>query len=92
MAKATNETLGKPTPIKVEDTTEQPIDREVLRSMIAEAAYLKAEKRGFAAGCEMEDWVEAEKEILEKFPSQVGDEYRRALTESSTSDPRGSQE
>lgn len=31
--------------------------------LIATAAYLKAEKRGFASGSELQDWIEAEKEI-----------------------------
>jgi hypothetical protein len=31
--------------------------------MIAVAAYLKAEQRGFAPGHEVEDWTAAEKEI-----------------------------
>ncbi|MBO8086494.1 MAG: DUF2934 domain-containing protein [Marichromatium sp.] len=31
--------------------------------MIREAAYYKAERRGFAPGHEREDWVEAEREI-----------------------------
>jgi hypothetical protein len=30
---------------------------------IAEAAYYKAEKRGFAPGFEQQDWSEAESEI-----------------------------
>lgn len=32
-------------------------------AMIAEAAYYKAERRGFAPGYEEEDWFEAEREI-----------------------------
>ena len=32
--------------------------------MIAEAAYYLAQKRGFIAGNEMDDWLEAEKEIM----------------------------
>jgi len=40
-----------------------PIDAEARRSMIAQAAYLRAEKRGFAAGRELDDWLEAEREI-----------------------------
>lgn len=32
-------------------------------SMIAEAAYSRAENRGFTSGHEMHDWLEAEKEI-----------------------------
>lgn len=31
--------------------------------MIAEAAYLRAERRGFSAGGEEEDWLAAEKEV-----------------------------
>jgi hypothetical protein len=31
--------------------------------MIAEAAYYCAERRGFAAGHELEDWVQAEAQI-----------------------------
>ena len=40
-----------------------PIDAEARRSMIAQAAYFRAEKRGFAGGCELDDWFEAEREI-----------------------------
>jgi sterol desaturase/sphingolipid hydroxylase (fatty acid hydroxylase superfamily) len=35
-----------------------------LRHMIEEAAYYRAEKRGFAPGFESADWFEAEKDIL----------------------------
>ena len=31
--------------------------------MVAEAAYYRAERRGFAPGNEMEDWLQAETEI-----------------------------
>jgi hypothetical protein len=33
--------------------------------MIAEAAYYRAEKRGFAPGRELDDWIAAEAEIAE---------------------------
>lgn len=39
------------------------IDPEVREAMIAEAAYYCAEKRGFAPGHELEDWLEAEAQI-----------------------------
>jgi len=39
------------------------VSAEVRRSMIAERAYLRAERRGFAPGLEEEDWLAAEKEI-----------------------------
>lgn len=34
------------------------------QEMIAEAAYYKAEQRGFIPGFEEEDWLDAENEIL----------------------------
>ncbi|MFA5925024.1 MAG: DUF2934 domain-containing protein [Methylobacter sp.] len=39
------------------------IDADKFREMVAERAYLKAEARGFAAGHDMEDWLEAEQEV-----------------------------
>lgn len=41
----------------------RPIDAERRRAMIAQAAYFRAEKRGFAPGAELQDWLEAEAEI-----------------------------
>ena len=37
--------------------------REPPKSMIAVAAYYRAESRGFAPGRELEDWLAAEAEI-----------------------------
>jgi hypothetical protein len=34
-----------------------------LTALIAECAYYKAERRGFAPGLELEDWLAAESEI-----------------------------
>jgi hypothetical protein len=34
-----------------------------LRAMVAEAAYYRAERRGFAPGHELEDWLQAEAEL-----------------------------
>ena len=39
------------------------ITAEERYKMVAVAAYHKAEQRGFAPGNEMQDWVDAEKEI-----------------------------
>ena len=36
---------------------------EQRRSMIAEFAYLRAERRGFRAGDPVADWLESEKEV-----------------------------
>jgi hypothetical protein len=34
--------------------------------IIARSAYYRAERRGFAPGYEVEDWLEAEREVLDK--------------------------
>lgn len=39
------------------------VDQDLRRSMIAQAAYYRAERRGFAPGSETEDWLAAEREI-----------------------------
>jgi hypothetical protein len=39
------------------------VDPEERKVKIAEAAYYKAEHRGFASGFELEDWLEAETEF-----------------------------
>ena len=48
-----------------ESITEADVDE--LRSRIAEAAFYKAERRGFAPGHEVSDWVEAEREIRQQI-------------------------
>jgi hypothetical protein len=44
-------------------TSRRPSDQEI-REWIAEAAYYRAEKRGFLPGMETDDWVAAEAEVL----------------------------
>jgi Protein of unknown function (DUF2934) len=39
------------------------IDPEVRLQLVAAEAYYRAERRGFAAGNELEDWVAAEMEV-----------------------------
>jgi hypothetical protein len=39
------------------------VDAETRDRMIAEAAYYRAEERGFVSGYELEDWLEAEAEV-----------------------------
>ena len=55
----------KPIPYDEPEAAPPPPDPDMLHALIAEAAYLRAEKRGFAEGGELEDWLEAEKEVLE---------------------------
>jgi hypothetical protein len=48
---------GEPGP---QESVWLPEEREY---MISEAAYYRAERRGFAPGNEMEDWLQAETEV-----------------------------
>ena len=50
-----------------ENPTENEIDPNEYQRMVAEAAYYRAEKRGFEPGDEQEDWLEAEQEMMEKL-------------------------
>ncbi len=47
--------------------SDKEVDKEKLQKMIAERAYCKAEKRGFAPGHELDDWLEAEAEIRNQY-------------------------
>jgi hypothetical protein len=57
--------IQRPTPAEVPTTSAEvePVDRQ---EEIARAAYYRAEQRGFAPGFDVDDWLEAEREILEK--------------------------
>jgi hypothetical protein len=44
-------------------TNNRAITPEERTALIAEAAYLRAEKREFTAGSEWDDWLEAEAEV-----------------------------
>ena len=43
--------------------TARPIGAEERIGMIAKAAYYRAEPRGFSAGNDVDDWLQAEREI-----------------------------
>lgn len=65
------QTIGKPaTPRKhVEHTLPAMDDRsleDALAQAISQAAYYRAEARGFESGHEIEDWIEAEKQVANK--------------------------
>ena len=48
------------------------ISADARHTMIAEAAYLRAERRGFAPGHETEDWLAAEIEVDALLRSEHG--------------------
>lgn len=51
---------------------EIPSFSENREQRIAEAAYWRAERRGFGAGQELDDWLAAEKEVDEDDASRRG--------------------
>lgn len=48
---------------------ETPAYGPTLATMIAEAAYYRAEQRAFAPGLEMDDWLAAEREVMNPPPT-----------------------
>jgi DUF2934 family protein len=53
----------KPATAATKSPTAGAVSEDVRRGMIAEGAYLRAERRGFAPGHEDQDWHEAEAEV-----------------------------
>jgi hypothetical protein len=43
------------------------ISAEELRQLISEAAYYRAKQRGFEPGHELEDWIQAEAEVIRRL-------------------------
>jgi hypothetical protein len=56
-------TKGAPEASRQEPAPTTPLTPEERHRRIAEAAYRKAEQRGFEPGHELEDWLAAEEEI-----------------------------
>jgi hypothetical protein len=53
----------KSTAIQKTPTPARFVEPEHRAGLIAEAAFFRAEKRGFSPGHEMEDWLAAESEV-----------------------------
>lgn len=51
---------GQPEPVAAAPVV---VSADTRRAMIAKAAYLRAERRGFVPGFEESDWLTAEKEV-----------------------------
>jgi hypothetical protein len=56
---------------EVERTAAVPGDAEMME-MVSQAAYYRAEKRGFQPGLEAEDWVQAEAEVRARLQAMRG--------------------
>jgi hypothetical protein len=48
----------------------EQVSQSAYRAQIEEAAYYRAERRGFSPGYEEQDWLEAEREIREQQSNQ----------------------
>jgi predicted acylesterase/phospholipase RssA len=62
----TTQTAAEPTPAVVASNLKRrdiPSFSQSREERIAEAAYWRAERRGFSPGAELDDWLHAEKEI-----------------------------
>jgi len=49
-----------------------PLSAQDIYRLIQEAAYAKAAARQFAPGVELQDWLEAEKEVLQRLGREGG--------------------
>jgi hypothetical protein len=67
----------RPAPAKAPKTSSRPrmeaksearmeISQDELRKLVSEAAYYRAKQRGFTPGHEVEDWIQAEAEVLRR--------------------------
>lgn len=63
--------------MNTQETTEMHFDNH--QQSIAEVAYLKAEKRGFAQGFHEQDWAEAESEVFSRIIGGCGSNWHDAL-------------
>ena len=54
----------------VNNTARADISPDELRKLISEAAYYRAKQRGFAPGHELEDWIQAEAEVMGRLGAQ----------------------
>jgi len=78
LAKTQSETAApRPAPIAAPVATADaanngvPSEAELLE-MISEAAYYRAEKRGFMPGLEHDDWLQAEAEVMARLQAMRG--------------------
>ncbi|MDR4470772.1 MAG: DUF2934 domain-containing protein [Nitrospira sp.] len=72
--KATTTTVPTETPVATSAMpTSSPIDQESqdldeLQGTIASRAYALYEERGYRHGCDLQDWLDAEREIVSRQP------------------------
>lgn len=73
--KATTTTVPTTTPVATSDmpasssTHQESQNPDELQGTIATRAYALYEERGYRHGCDLQDWLDAEREILSRKPS-----------------------
>jgi hypothetical protein len=58
-------TIGSSIPPSEASKTPVPFTAEELHALISERAYFIAQRRGFVPGHDLDDWLEAEAEVLD---------------------------
>lgn len=58
---------AKPATSPFNGNAEAEVSAEELRKLISEAAYFRAKQRGFTPGHELEDWIQAEAEVMQRL-------------------------
>ena len=61
---------SKKTPPALSGAARVEITADELRKLVEEAAYYRAKQRGFEPGHEVEDWVQAEAEVLRRIGAE----------------------
>lgn len=69
--------------------SETSLSEDERRRMVAEAAYYRAQQRGFTAGGEVDDWLAAEREITQRFEASGAPPHSREKTGAPPSAKRG---
>lgn len=69
--KAAPKSTAKPSVFNspVNNSARADLSPDELRQLIAEAAYYRAKQRGFTPGHELEDWIQAEAEVMGRLGS-----------------------
>jgi len=70
-ARRAKSTTGKVARNNTQGALRTKISAEERQAMIREAAYLRAERRGFGGGSEVSDWLAAEREVDELLGANI---------------------
>jgi DUF2934 family protein len=61
-----------PNPLAFSGNARADVSADELRKLISEAAYYRAKQRGFSPGHELEDWIQAEAEVMRRVGNSRG--------------------